>query len=220
MSFVWTNSSINESTLRQILCSGHYDSLQYNNYPDQYNAPENYGHPEKYNHPQKTEHEAYFGNEQQFNAAPTPYQNVPNFYNNSPKESSQAPQPINSAPIGYNNAQGGFNYAEDGYDNAPQGYKNAPRQYNTKSGHPDNGPAVQPEPVPVYVNNYGKDDHSSPDIHSSQYFPFPDEAGENENDPVHDDYDQSLGRENGGFLYGSIVCISNLITDPYIAVAV
>ena len=42
----------------------------------------------------------------------------------------------------------------------------------------------QPAPVPVYVNNYGSHDHSTPEFQSSQYQPHPfhQDNGDKKND--------------------------------------
>lgn len=44
--------------------------------------------------------------------------------------------------------------------------------YGGSRSPPSSSRNYSPPPVPVYVNNYGKDDHSSPDHYSSQYQPF------------------------------------------------
>jgi len=156
---------------------------QYNNYPVEYSVQEHYDQTKHYIYPQNTAQEPHFVHQQPYNDSPEPHKNDLNLYNNAPKEYNNAPHPYKNAPEGYKSSP-------EEHNNFPQGYKNVPRQYNTAADHHDNAPPVQP--VPVYVNNYGKDDHSSPDIHSFQYSPFPDETIDSENDHGHDDYDQAL----------------------------
>ena len=61
-----------------------------------------------------------------------------------------------------------------------------------------------PVPVPVYVNNYGKDDHSVPDVQSYQYQPQPQQYDEYEHEQ-HPEQDQfhladQLDRDDGPHL--------------------
>ena len=73
----------------------------------------------------------------------------------------------------YNHQANHFPPEDQHYDNRfnnPVSNSEVRRPLDRRQSPPSPPP---PPPIPVYVNNYGKNDHSSPEIQSLQYHPDP-----------------------------------------------